>query len=311
MSNFRLLMLSAMNENGGNTTHRLLDGHPELYTYPYESQVGTRFTNDFLAGLYPAKYRWPVFPTGLSAEDYYEMIIDEETKILLRTPHVSKFRDAGMEMKESERRAHFVEVLGQRHSRAAIVEAFFVSTFRAWSNLNMTGQEKVYVGYNPIITVDAQDIIRDYAGNGYVLHVVRNPFSAYADRKKRPTRQSVAHYALAWQVCIQEAEAARRKHPDHCFILRYEDIIANPRQVLGGMLGKMGLGDSASLEKPSWNGKALEQVYPWGTIRIPTAEVNLATGKELSTAEIGEMFERLEPVLQRYDYLDFHRQLSH
>lgn len=175
----------------------------------------------------------------------------------------------------------------------------------------MTGQEKVYVGYNPIITVDAQDIIRDYAGNGYVLHVVRNPFSAYADRKKRPTRQSVAHYALAWQVCIQEAEAARRKHPDHCFILRYEDIIANPRQVLGGMLGKMGLGDSASLEKPSWNGKALEQVYPWGTIRIPTAEVNLATGKELSTAEIGEMFERLEPVLQRYDYLDFHRQLSH
>ena len=32
MSNdFRLLMLGAMYENGGNTTHRFLDGHPELF----------------------------------------------------------------------------------------------------------------------------------------------------------------------------------------------------------------------------------------------------------------------------------------
>jgi hypothetical protein len=30
MSDFRLLMISAMYENGGNTTHRFLDGHPQL-----------------------------------------------------------------------------------------------------------------------------------------------------------------------------------------------------------------------------------------------------------------------------------------
>ena len=32
-SEFRLLMISAMYENGGNTTQRLLDGHPELISY--------------------------------------------------------------------------------------------------------------------------------------------------------------------------------------------------------------------------------------------------------------------------------------
>ena len=37
---FRLLMLSAMYENGGNTVHRFLDGHPEMYVYPFESQLG-------------------------------------------------------------------------------------------------------------------------------------------------------------------------------------------------------------------------------------------------------------------------------
>ena len=58
---FRLLMLSAMYENGGNTTHRLLDGHPELAVYPFESQVGTTFVHDYLTSLYPIKYRWPEF----------------------------------------------------------------------------------------------------------------------------------------------------------------------------------------------------------------------------------------------------------
>ena len=40
MPAFPLLMISAMYENGGNTTQRLLDGHPELFSYPFESQTG-------------------------------------------------------------------------------------------------------------------------------------------------------------------------------------------------------------------------------------------------------------------------------
>src|SRR2546429_143272 len=58
---FRLLMLSAMYENGGNTTHRFLDGHPQMFVYPFESQIGTRLVNDALSSTFPVKYRWPVF----------------------------------------------------------------------------------------------------------------------------------------------------------------------------------------------------------------------------------------------------------
>ena len=62
MSNdFRLLMIGAMYENGGNTTHRFLDGHPELFVYPFESQIGTRWVNDPLTSMFPVKYRWPTF----------------------------------------------------------------------------------------------------------------------------------------------------------------------------------------------------------------------------------------------------------
>ena len=45
---FRLLMIGAMYENGGNTTHRFFDGHPELFVYPFESQLGTRWVHDHL-----------------------------------------------------------------------------------------------------------------------------------------------------------------------------------------------------------------------------------------------------------------------
>ena len=58
---FRLLMLSAMYENGGNVTHRLLDGHPQMFVYPFESQLGTKFVVDHLSSMFPVKYRWPLF----------------------------------------------------------------------------------------------------------------------------------------------------------------------------------------------------------------------------------------------------------
>ena len=47
-NNFKLLMISAMYENGGNTTHRLLDVHPQLCVYPFESQLGSKYVNDYL-----------------------------------------------------------------------------------------------------------------------------------------------------------------------------------------------------------------------------------------------------------------------
>src|ERR1043166_8158400 len=105
MSNdLRLLMIGAMYENGGNTTHRLLDGHPELFVYPFESQLGTRLVTDQLASVFPVKYRWPVFALDATPAQDYAAIIDEETKVRARTPIVSKFRDQPFELSDDERR---------------------------------------------------------------------------------------------------------------------------------------------------------------------------------------------------------------
>ncbi|HEY7820099.1 MAG TPA: sulfotransferase, partial [Vicinamibacteria bacterium] len=117
---FRFLMLSAMYENGGNTTQRILDGHPQMFVYPFESQLGTRLSNDPLASLFPLKYRWPVFDLEATPEADYHAIIDEECKVRARTPQVSKFRSASFDFSDDERRKlYLAQVARQGRSRAS------------------------------------------------------------------------------------------------------------------------------------------------------------------------------------------------
>ena len=90
MSTFNLALISAGFEHGGNVTHRHLDGHPDLLVYPFESQLGNREFNDFLASVERVQYRYPEFPEGLSASELYESIIDEEMKTFLWSDSASQ-----------------------------------------------------------------------------------------------------------------------------------------------------------------------------------------------------------------------------
>jgi hypothetical protein len=302
---FRLLMLGAMYENGGNTTHRLLDGHPELFVYPFESQLGTRLVSDELTSMFPQKYRWPVFALHATAEEDYRAIIDEEGKVRARTPQVSKFRHVPFELSDEERAGLYVRhVAASGRSRGGNVAAFFRATFEAWKDFRRSGREVVYVGYSPIVTVDAEKILADLPG-AHVLHVVRNPWSAYADTKKRPVPLSLAHYTLAWVLNQHHALLYRDRHPGRVHVLRVEDVMADPVATLAGVLGRLGLERSPTLARPSWNGTELEEVYPWGTIRRATPEANRATALELSPAERDEIRARTRPFLETLDYVRF------
>ncbi len=305
MSDIRLLMIGAMYENGGNVTHRLLDGHPELFVYPFESQIGTRHVTDGLSTMFPVKYRWPEFLLDATPSQDYHAIIDEEGKIRARTPQVSKFRDHPFEMNDDERRDIYVSLVEKSgRSRANNVAAFFQATHQAWKDNRQTGQETMYVGYSPIIGVDALRILADMP-NAHVLHIVRNPWSAYADTKKRPVPLSLPDYALRWSFNQHCAVLARRLHPDRLHILRTEDVIAAPVDTLGELCGTLGLSVSDSLGYPSWNGERLGEVYPWGTIRTATPDANYATAMELTEAEQRAVRAYAWDYLDMLGYADF------
>jgi hypothetical protein len=310
MSDFRLLMISAMYENGGNVTHRFLDGHPDMFVYPFESQLGTALVNDRLTSMFPVKYRWPVFSLSATPEEDFQAIIDEECRVRIRTPHVSKFRHIQFDVSDTERADRYAEIVRTTgRSVGHNVAAFFRATSDVWKNNRSRRDASVHVGYSPIIGVDSSRILNDLP-QAHMLHVVRNPWAAYADTKKRPKPMSLANYMTAWVTVQYHALLSREQFPGRAHIVRAEDVMANPLATLGAVCVKLGLAVAPSLATTSWNGEVLQEVFPWGTIRRATTEANVATARELSATERDDVALRAAQYLDIFDYQTLRRQLA-
>lgn len=305
----QLIMISAMYENGGNTFHRMLDGHSNLWVYPFESQPGSKFVNDMYASMYPLKYRWPVIPSHFSAGDIYETIIDEECKVRTKTPLVSKFRDWTFELNDQERKAIFIKKLGDKTDRKSVMFAYFEASFDAWKNKYSTSQ-KIAVGYSPIIGIDGDAILKDLGENGKMIHVVRNPFSAFAETKSRAVPMSLANYLTGWISVQQVALYLSKKHPSKFKIVRYEDAIGNTSSTLNDVFDFIGAGAPEDINfEPTWNGESLDKLTPWGIVNHKTLASNIDKAKELSTEEIQDIYLRAELFVKEFNYQDLYSSL--
>ncbi|MDN4574783.1 sulfotransferase [Pandoraea cepalis] len=304
MSNFNLVMVSAGFEHGGNVTHRHLDGHSELLVYPFESQLGNRNFNDFLASVERVQYRYPEFPEGATAIELYEQMIDEEMKTFLRKKNGSKFKNADLELNEADRVAEFQKLLGDGpHSRRQVIEAFFRSTFTAWKNYYTTPQEGMrHVGYSPAIGIDADRLVRDFP-NVRVMHVVRNPFSAYRDTKRRPFPQPLSKYLITWNIYHSTVEMYARMFPENVRIFRYEDLVGDKTAFMTDVANFIGVKFEESMLYPSWNGKEIkDDIAPWGTVLKSTSEYNEAIIDELNDAEKAQIVHGTTALARHFKY---------
>jgi len=116
---------------------------------------------------------------------------------------------------------------------------------------------------------------------------------------------SLQRYLTAWVITQYYALAYSRLNPDRVHLVRFEDVVADPQGTLGKVCSTLGLQASDSLQKPTWNGAALEEVYPWGTIRKASPEANKATADELSKAEIEAVRVWAQPYLETFKYEGF------
>jgi Sulfotransferase family len=304
---FRFIMISAGFEHGGNVTLRLFDGHPELYVYPFESQLGNSLLSDYLSSIFHFKYRYPEFPSTGTPEDDFELFFDEEMKVRVRTPKVSKFKDAEIRLNDADRKRRFVELMkGMPRERANIVAAFFIATFDAWTNLKKSGREHVYVGYSPAIGIDGDRILADFPG-GHVVHIVRNPYSAYSETRQRPFPQSLQRYVISYNFLHHMALIFANRYPDRFHILHYEDILRDPKGQFTGLCKKIGIPFSDTFLYPSWNGEKLVEAYPWGTIKSATLEEDETIRRRLTQKEREEIASLSSVMLKLlgYDQLKF------
>ena len=253
MDNFKLVMLSAGFEHGGNVTHRHLDGHSKLLVYPFESQLGNRNFNDFLASVERVQYRYPEFPEGMEPRELYEQMIDEELKTFLRKRNGSKFKDADLQMDERERIAFFEQDLKAKdlYRRKDVIEAFFKSTFYSWKNYYTEERNNmVYVGYSPAIGIDAARMIKDFP-DIKIIHIVRNPFSAYRDTKRRPFPQDLSKYLITWNIYHSTVEMYQKMYPQNIKIVRYEDMVYDKTKFMAELAAFIGIEFEDTMLYPS------------------------------------------------------------
>jgi len=305
MNNFNFVMISAGFEHGGNVTHRHLDGHPDLLVYPFESQLGNRNFNDFLASVERVQYRYPEFPEGLSPAELYDQFIDEEMKTFLRKRDASKFKDANLDLDEMDRRVAFEKLLGKAefYPRARVIEAFFRATFMAWKNYYAAPRENMaYVGYSPAIGIDADRIVRDFS-NVRILHIVRNPFSAYRDTKRRPFPQSLSRYLITWNIYHSTVEMYAKMYPENVRIFRYEDLVDDKESFMRGVAAFIGVPFADTMLYPSWNGVEIKNnIAPWGTVLKSTREYNESIIDELNDAEKKQIAQATSALARHFGY---------
>jgi hypothetical protein len=134
---------------------------------------------------------------------------------------------------------------------------------------------------------------------------VRNPWSAYADTKKRPVPLSLENYILCWTLNQYHALLLRERYPDRHHIVKLEDVVADRKRTLGRLCAAIGCEAADSLATPSFNGAPLDEIYPWGTIRSATPEANRATALELGESEREEVRRRARTYLEPFGYEGF------
>jgi hypothetical protein len=297
-------MISAGFEHGGNVIHRHLDGHPALLVYPFESQLGNRNFIDFLASLERVQYRYPEFPEGLTAEELYEQIIDEEMKTFLRKRNGSKFKDANLVLDEKDRIEAFNRYLGQPpFLRRQVIEAFFRATFDAWKNYyTKINPNMTYVGYSPVIGIDSDRMVRDFP-EMKIVHIVRNPFSAYRDTKRRPFPQTLNRYLITWNVYHSTVEMFSKMYPNNVKIFRYEDLVGDKRAFMERIGKFIDVSFNETMLYPSWNGEEImDMIAPWGTVLKSTLEYNSQIIEDLNEVEKKQIADATSALAHHFGY---------
>ena len=114
-------------------------------------------------------------------------------------------------------------------------------------------------------------------------YAIRGP--AYADTMQAAVSLSAERYGWTWAMMQHHALVFAKRSRIVSISCVLEDLVASPRDAMGGLAKELGIAWDDALLHPSWNGKKMESVYPWGTIRTPTTEANIATMNELDAEQ--------------------------
>ena len=136
-----------------------------------------------------------------------------------------------------------------------------------------------------------------------IMHIVRNPFSAYRDTKRRPFPQPLSKYLITWNIYHSTVEMYAKMYPDNVKIFRYEDLVANKEAFMKEAAGFIGVGFHESMLYPSWNGNEIkDMIAPWGTVLKSDEAYNSSIIDELSQEEKQQIIYATTALAKHFGY---------
>lgn len=300
-----LILISAHMEQFGNTFTRFLDGHPNLFVTPFESQIGTPYSHNLFSSEVHFRYHYPEFKIGITPQEAYDSMYDEELKTFLKTPQRSKFKNCGMKMSEKDRKDFFLIILNNKLGdgplkRSDYVQAYFDSTFLSWKNYHNKINVNFWVGYNPQMIMDTDKVFQDFP-EAHVIHIIRSPFAAYADHLTRPFPTSIETYCKLWNTTQLYALNYSGKYTNFN-IIRIEDFFQDKKRIMKSLCEGIGIKYDPILLYPSFNAKKLTSLPPWGAVKEPTLKYNKEAAARLTKDQIKKISIECAFMLNRLDY---------
>ena len=287
-----LILISAWNDSGGGFTHRLFDSHPELYCWPFELQLGTTSAESSNYPWLKGKFRWPVFPPGMTEpRQIFDQILDTELRERLEFPASSKFRDYELQASLEDWREVFSRHLSHRPTSGEILRCYLKSFFDVDRGYFVTGRERGVVGHCPNLIVDADRVFSDFP-RARILHIVRCPLAGIMDMRRRNPQLTADEYGTRWNAINAVAGKLQREDPERVRVVSLRDLVSRPREVMSSVCQWLDLEFSEVLLSATWRGTPISLWGPFGGLRGAGLDYEVGCARQVSAADREELLHR-------------------
>jgi hypothetical protein len=90
----------------------------------------------------------------------------------------------------------------------------------------------------------------DHVGDGAAyVYITRDPRDIWRSHVEREFDRTLEEMATAWNTYRQRFEAFSRRHPDRCFLLRYEDLVEKPTVWIDELCTAIGLPRDPAMDR--------------------------------------------------------------
>ena len=273
-----LLQISAWNDSGGGFLHRLLDGHPELLTWPFELLLGQDGVDvdQFGDEWFRSRFRWPRFNDIADRDkgDLFDSISDLELKSVLTAPQSAKHKGFNVAVDITAWRQRVIAECMRRgvETRGDFLEVYIDSFFELYDP-HREHVGRTVLGHCPVAILDAPEVWYDFPETRFV-HVIRSPLCGFHDMRKRHPGLDATSYSLKWSLVNGFAVTLAGKYPDKVRIVFLTELLEQRETTMDALLDWAGMSRSNQVYTPSWRGRMIDPsgMGPFGGVPIATAQ---------------------------------------